>query len=137
MLTTAPASCGQSPKDGRGVSLPLCPITRHVSWVLHRNGPRDVGRLFAVTKQLLRQDWREAREAIGRPGLLFKDLRHSFAQHLEDAGEGDLITDALQDADPRLRRRYAKVQIERLRQRLDALGTVPGTVTSRARRSAG
>ena len=82
------------PKGRAGVSLPLCPITRHVSWVLHRNGPRDVGRLFAVTKQLLRQDWREAREAIGRPGLLFKDLRHSFAQHLEDAGEGDLITDA-------------------------------------------
>jgi integrase len=124
-------------KGRAGGKLTPVPITRAWRWVLHRNGQRDVGRLFAVSKQLLRQDWEEARLAIGRPDLLFKDLRHSFAQALEDAGVGDVITDALHHSDPRLRRRYAKVKIERLRQRLDTLGTVSGTVRSKPRQSAG
>jgi integrase len=124
-------------KGRAGGKLTPVPITRAAAWVLRRNGQRDVGRLFAVTKQLLRQDWQEAREAIGQPGLLFKDLRHTFAQSLEDAGAGDLITDALHHSDPRLRRRYAKVKIERLRQKLDGLGTVSGTPRRIARRAAG
>jgi integrase len=110
-------------KGRAGGKLTPVPITRAVRWVLHCDGPRDVGRLFAVSKQLLRQDWEEARAAIGRPDLLFKDLRHSFAQALEDAGVGDVITDALHHTDPRLRRRYAKARIDRLRQTLDGLGT--------------
>lgn len=109
-------------KGRAGGKLTPVPITRAVRWVLHRNGPVEVGRLFPVSKQLLRQDWEEARAEIGRPDLLFKDLRHSFAQALEDAGAGDMITDALHHSDPRLRRRYAKAKIDRMRARLDALG---------------
>jgi integrase len=99
------------------------PITRLWRWVLRRNGRVEVGRLFGVSKQLLRQDWEEARAKIGRPDLLFRDLRHSFAQALEDAGAGDVITDALHHSDPRLRRRYAKVRIERVRHQLEGLVT--------------
>jgi integrase len=120
-------------KGRAGGKLTPVPITRAWRWVLRRNGPVEVGRLFGVSKQLLRQDWQEAREVIGRPDLLFKDLRHSFAQSLEDAGAGDLITDALHHSDPRLRRRYSKVRIERLRQRLDSLGTIAGTNRNRPR----
>jgi integrase len=109
-------------KGRAGGKLTPVPITRRVRWVLRRNGPVEVGRLFLVSKQLLRQDWHEARMAIGRPDLLFKDLRNTFAQSLEDAGAGDLITDALHHSDPRLRRRYSKVRIERLRERLDRIG---------------
>jgi integrase len=75
-----------------------------------------------VSQQLLRQDWEAARAAIGRPDLRLHDLRHTFAQRLEDAGAGDLITDALHHSDPRLRRRYSHVRLERLRERLDSLG---------------
>lgn len=120
-------------KGRAGGKLTPVPITRRVRWVL-RHQP-EVGRLFPVSKQLLRQDWEAARATIGRPDLLFKDLRHSFAQALEDAGAGDLITDALHHSDPRLRRRYAKVKIERLRQRLDTLGTVSGTATKKPRKA--
>lgn len=110
-------------KGRAGGKLTPVPITRAWRWVLRRNGPVEVGRLFGVSKQLLRQDWEEARAAIGRPHVLFKDLRHSFAQALEDAGAGDIITDALHHSDPRLRRRYSKVRIERVRQKLEGLGT--------------
>jgi integrase len=123
-------------KGRAGGKLTPVPITRAWRWVLYRNGQRDVGRLFAVSKQLLRQDWEEARAAIGRPDLQFKDLRHSFAQALEDAGVGDVITDALHHSDPRLRRRYAKAKIDRLRQTLDGLGTVSGTIARKAQKSA-
>jgi integrase len=74
---------------------------------------------------------------IGRPDLLLKDLRHTFAQSLEDAGAGDMITDALHHSDPRLRRRYAKAKIERMRERLDSLGTKTGTGRHASRISAG
>lgn len=108
-------------KGRAGGKLTPVPLTRAWRWVLRRNGPRDVGKMFAVSKQLLRQDWQEARAAIGRPDLLFKDLRHSFAQALEDADAGDMITDALHHSDPRLRRRYAKAKIDRMRERLDRI----------------
>ena len=104
-----------------GRSTPV-PITRAAAWVLRRNGPVEVGKLFPVSKQLLRQDWEAARAAIGRPDLRLHDLRHTFAQRLEDAGAGDLITDALHHSDPRLRRRYSHVRLERLRERLDRIG---------------
>jgi integrase len=123
-------------KGRAGGKLTPVPITRPWRWVLRRNGHRDVGRLFAVSKQLLRQDWEEARAAIGRPDLLFKDLRHSFAQALEDAGVGDVITDALHHSDPRLRRRYAKARIDRIRQTLDGLGTVSGTAARKPQSAA-
>jgi integrase len=110
-------------KGRAGGKLTPVPITRTWRWVLRRNAPVEVGRLFRVSKQNLRDDWEEARAAIGRPDLQLKDLRHSFAQALEDAGAGDVITDALHHSDPRLRRRYAKVKIDRMRQTLDGLGT--------------
>ena len=110
-------------KGRAGGKLTPVPITRAVAWTLRRNGKRGIGQLFGVSKQLLRQDWEEARSAIGRPALLLKDLRHTFAQALEDGGAGDLITDALHHSDPRLRRRYSKARIDRLRQTLDDLGT--------------
>jgi integrase len=72
---------------------------------------------------------------IGRPDLLFKDLRHSFAQALENAGAGDMITDALHHSDPRLRRRYAKAKIDRMRERLDGLGTSLGTAKKKPRKA--
>jgi integrase len=113
-------------KGRAGGKLTPVPITRLWRWVLRRNGQVEVGRLFGVSKQLLRQDWEEARAKIGRPDLLFRDLRHSFAQALEDAGAGDVITDALHHSDPRLRRRYAKVRIERVRHQLESLVTRRG-----------
>ena len=107
-------------KGRAGGKLTPVPITRRVRWCL-RQRP-DIGRLFPVSKQLLRQDWEAARAAIGRPDLQFMWLRHTFAQRLEDAGAGDLITDALHHSDPRLRRRYSHVRLERLRERLDRIG---------------
>ena len=86
------------------------------------SAPARIGRLFPITKQLLRQDWEAARAAIGRPDLRLHDLRHTFAQRLEDAGAGDMISDALHHSDPKLRRRYSHVRLERLRERLDNLG---------------
>lgn len=123
-------------KGRAGGKLTPVPITRRVRWVLRRNGAREVGRLFEVTKQEIRSDWAAARAELGRPDLVLKDLRHSFAQRLEDAGAGDLISDALHHSDPRLRRRYAKAKIDRMRERLDSLGTATGTARRNGRKSA-
>ena len=68
-----------------------------------------------------RNDWEDARAKIGAPHIRLHDLRHTFAQRLEDAGAGDLITDLLHHTDPRLRRRYAEARMDRLRQTLDTL----------------
>lgn len=71
----------------------------------------DIGPIFAVTGDQLRKDRERARVAAGLPDLRFHDLRHLFAQRLEDAGLGWRITDALHHADPRLRARYARARI--------------------------
>ena len=79
----------------------------------------EVGRIFPVHDRVLRADRERARQAIGRPDLRTHDLRHSFAQDLEDAGLGDFITDALHHSTPALRRRYAKARTNKLREAIE------------------
>lgn len=79
----------------------------------------EVGAIFPVTIHELRKDRERARRATGLVDLRFHDMRHSFAQDLEDAGAGDLIPDALHHSGPGLRRRYAQARIDRLRAALD------------------
>lgn len=70
----------------------------------------DVGPIFVLTKDQLRRDHERARKAAGLPHFRLHDLRHLFAQRLEDAGLGYRITDALHHSDPRLRNRYSQAK---------------------------
>ncbi len=102
------------------------PMSQAVLAVLQAMGPLpQVGALFPVTIQELRNDRERARIEAGLPDLRFHDLRHWFAQSLEDAGLGDVITDALHHSTPALRRRYAAARIEHTRAAVDtALGAI-------------
>lgn len=79
-----------------------------------------VGRVFAVTKQQLRDDREKARAAVGMTDFRFHDLRHTFAQALEDAGYGDAITAALHHSSPALRSRYSRARLRRTEAAIDA-----------------
>lgn len=97
------------------------PMTQQVLAVFQIMGRLpDVGCLFKLTIHELRSDRERARKAIGLPALRFHDARHSFAQDLEDAGHGDLITDVLHHSTPTLRRRYAQARVDRMRTALDS-----------------
>lgn len=108
---------------GRGGGKPTpVPMTKATDAVFAMMGDLpEVGRIFTITPARLRDDRLKARKAAGLSSMRFHDLRHTFAQHLEDAGAGDLITDALHHSDPRLRRRYAEARATRTRQGLDRL----------------
>lgn len=93
-------------------------ITDAVALLLDEIGVPDVGRLFAVTQQQVRLDIEKAQRATGLDVTL-RRTRHSFAQDLEDAGEGDAITAALHHSDPKLRRRYSKVRMAKLKEALE------------------
>jgi integrase len=94
-------------------------ITAGVAKLLDEIGVPDVGRLFAITPMQIRRDVVKARAATGLADITLRRTRHSFAQDLEDAGEGDSITAALHHSDPKLRRRYSKVRMEKLRGALE------------------
>jgi integrase len=51
----------------------------------------------------------------------FHDLRHCFAQDLEDAGVGHLITPALHHSSASLRPRYAKARTAMLADAINAV----------------
>jgi integrase len=97
---------------GRAV---VVPMTEGVLAVLMAYGSLPEGRLWPLTQGQLQQDIRRASTAAGMHGR-FHSLRHSFAQRLEDAGEGDAVTDALHHSDPKLRRRYARASLDRVGQ---------------------
>jgi len=88
----------------------------------------DVGRLWPLTTNQLSVDLEVARQAIGRPDVGLHSLRHSFAQDLEDAGYGDMITAELDHSDPRLRLRYSHTRLRRRKSAVEAaIGTRGGT----------
>lgn len=90
------------------------PITEPVLAVLTMMGALpEVGRIFAITVTQLRKDRERARKLAGLPDFRQHDLRHTFAQALEDAGVGDAITAALHHSDPRLRHRYSRARLHR------------------------
>lgn len=89
------------------------PMTQPVLALLTLGPLPEVGRIFAVTRQMVRKDRETARTEAGLPDFRFHDLRHTFAQTLEDAGLGDAITAALHHSDPRLRNRYSRARIRR------------------------
>jgi integrase len=96
------------------------PITLPVAELLASLQPwPDLGCIFRVTTKQLRNDRERARVQVGLPDLRSHDMRHAFAQMLEDAGEGDAITAALHHADPRLRRRYAAARLEVTRRAIE------------------
>lgn len=97
------------------------PMTQGVLAVFQAMGALpDVGRIFPVSLSTLRRDTDAARRQLGRSFRPFHDLRHSFAQDLEDAGLGDTVTDALHHSTPTLRRRYAKARLSRTAAAIDA-----------------
>ena len=74
---------------------------------------------------MIRKDVERATAATGYKVTLHQG-RHSFAQDLEDAGKGDLITHALHHSDPKLRLRYSHARTDRVRagiERMQRLGT--------------
>lgn len=96
------------------------PLTDALLAVLTAMGPLpEVGAIFPVTIHELRKDRQRARKAAGLPSLRFIDHRHDFAQGLEDRGLGELITDALHHSDPKLKRRYSRVKLHKMRARMD------------------
>lgn len=98
------------------------PLTDALLAVLTAMGPLpEVGRIFPVTIHELRKDRQRARKLVGLRSLRFIDHRHDFAQGLEDRGLGDMITDALHHSDPKLRRRYSRVKLHRMRARMDGV----------------
>jgi len=96
---------------GKAVTVPM---TEGAIAVLAAYGRLPEGRLWPLTQGQLSLDIRLARKAAGT-GARMHDLRHSFAQRLEDAGEGDAISDALHHSAPGLRRRYARASTGRVR----------------------
>ena len=107
-------------KGRAGGKATAVPITAGVLDVLCAIGclPR-VGRLFPIDGDTLRRDLDRARALTGLAHVRFHDARHTFAQRLDDAGLGDVISDALHHSDPRLRRRYSKARIDRVRAAID------------------
>jgi integrase len=96
------------------------PITPPVAELLASIQPwPDLGCIFRVTSRQLREDRERARAAVGLPDFRTHDLRHAFAQMLEDAGEGQAISDALHHSNPHLRRRYAAARLEVTRQAIE------------------
>jgi len=93
----------------------VVPITEEAASILAELTMPDVGRLFPLTRFQVTKDRLRAREAAGVKGFRFHDLRHSFAQDLEDAGLGHFVTDALHHSSPTLRRRYAHARQDVLR----------------------
>lgn len=92
---------------GKAVEIPM---TEAVLAVIQALGPLPAeGPIFPVRYKTL---WTEARLALARIGMEGVQpshvFRHSFAQDLEDAGEGHHITAALHHSTPALRRRYAR-----------------------------
>lgn len=88
----------------------------------------DVGRLWPLTSGQLSQDLRLARIALGRRDVGLHSLRHSFAQDLEDAGHGDVITTSLNHSDRKLRDRYSHTRKTREKSAIEAsVGTRNGT----------
>lgn len=105
-------------KGRAGGKLVTVPITQAVLAVLSEVGRiPDEGPIWPLTVTQVSVDIRKAREAAGLPGFRgLHDLRHSFAQDLEDAGAGEIISDALHHTSPALKRRYAKARTDRMRQ---------------------
>lgn len=104
----------------KGERQTIVPLTEAVLAVLQAVGRLpDCGRLFAVRPHEWRRDVAAARANTGLATAGAHPLRHSFAQDLEDAGYGDMITDALHHSTPNLRRRYAKARVERMATVLD------------------
>ncbi|HWL72114.1 MAG TPA: site-specific integrase [Geminicoccus sp.] len=97
------------------------PMTPRIAAMLGRLDLPEVGRVFQVSPQELRDDIEAARVKVGRPDFRLHDTRHTFAQDLEDAGLGDVISAALHHSDPKLRRRYAHVRQERVRAAMEAV----------------
>jgi integrase len=96
------------------------PITAPVAALLEQIRPwPDVGCIFRVTTKELRLDRERAREQVELPEFRSHDLRHAFSQMLEDAGEGQVISDALHHSNPHLRRRYAAARVEVTRQAIE------------------
>ena len=96
------------------------PMTQPLLAVMTKYPPPAVGRIFAVTRDIVRNDREDARATAGLPGFRFHDLRHTFAQALEDEGYGDAITAALHHSDPKLRKRYSRARLQRTQAVIDA-----------------
>lgn len=96
------------------------PMTEAIFAVLTLMGRLpEVGCIFTITKAKLRRDHLKARKAAKLSEFRFHDLRHQFAQRLEDSGFGYRITDALHHSDPRLAKRYSHVRMQDLGRDLD------------------
>ena len=97
----------------------VVPITWAVASILAGMELPEVGRLFQLTRRQVTEDRERARAEAGLPGFRFHDFRHCFAQDLEDAGLGDVITAALHHSSPALRARYAHARIDRVREAIE------------------
>jgi integrase len=97
----------------------LVPITAEVAEILAGLELPDVGRIFPLNHSQVRKDRERARKLADLPNFRFHDLRHEFAQTLEDAGFGDTITAALHHSSPALRRRYAHARLDRTREDIE------------------
>jgi integrase len=117
-------------KGRRSIPVPLTPSAleilreqrdhpkRHATWVFPYRG-RPV-------YQVATQAWRDAVKAIGRPGLRFHDLRHTWASWHVQAGTPLPALQALGGwADLQLVTRYAHLDSRSLRQYAKAV-SVPG-----------
>ncbi len=89
----------------------VVPITEALAAILAGMDLPEVGRLFQIRLHEIRRDRELARRAAALPSFRFHDLRHCFAQDLEDAGVGHLITPALHHSSASLRPRYAKARM--------------------------
>ena len=96
------------------------PITGEVEGILDDMNMPEVGRLFSLKRHEVRRDREIARRAAGLDGFRFHDLRHCFAQDLEDAGYGDTVTAALHHSSPTLRKRYSHARLDRTREAIEA-----------------
>jgi integrase len=113
---------------GKGNKQNLVPLTDEARAALTGVHMPEVGRIFPLNRRQVRYDREIARAAAGLPNFRFHDLRHSFAQDLEDAGLGHFITDALHHGSPSLRRRYAQARPDVLREAIEtARGITTGT----------
>lgn len=105
-------------KGPQGKYTPI-PITDAVCAVMQAYGRMpESGPLFPVTLTMIRKDVERATKATGYKVTLHQG-RHSFAQDLEDAGHGEAITGALHHSDPKLKLRYSRQRIDRLREVLE------------------